>query len=223
MNVLVLAPHPDDEVLGCGGTISRLVASGHLVTVVFYSGTDISHYDADNGEWTTVDNTGAARDVADLLGVDAVHTLGFTMAQFNTAPHFEMNKRLEELELEPDLILTSSAKDANWDHEITFRTALVLCRPTDHQISVLSYEILSSTEWGDEPFDPSFYIDIAPVLETKLEAMGRYEAEIREYPHPRSIEAIRTTAKRRGSEAGYEAAEAFEVIRGFPETMPQFD
>lgn len=222
MEVVVLAPHPDDELLGCGGTMQRLAASGHNVTVVFFSGRDITHYDEDTGEWTAVDNVVAGKEVGEMLGVDRVHALDYTMAQFNSVPHFEMNKDLEELELDPDLILTSSNKDANWDHEVTFRVALVLGRPKKTRTTVLSYEILSSTEWGDRPFDPAFYVDIGDQLETKVEAMKRYEHEIREFPHPRSPESIEVTAKRRGIEAGYEAAEAFEVVRGFPETMPQF-
>lgn len=222
MNVTVLAPHPDDEVLGCGGTIARLVDVGHTVSVVFFSGGEITHYDKEQDEWITVDNTGDGRRACEILGVDEVHFLEYEMARFNSTPHFEMNEDLAELQLAPDLILTSSPHDANWDHEVVNRTALVLGRPKERQITVLRYEILSSTEWGNTPFDPSLYVDISETLDRKLDAMNVYENEIREFPHPRSPESIEATAKRRGAEGGYEAAEAFEVVRAFPETVPTF-
>lgn len=223
MNVIVLAPHPDDEVLGSGGTISRLTADGHDVSVVFFSGHDITHYDNESDEWITVDNVSDGGTACKILGVDDVYSLGYEMATFNTVPHFEMNKEITELGLEPDLILTPSPHDANWDHEIVHRVALVMGRPKGRQISILRYEILSSTEWGGEGFNPNFFVDISSVLETKLEAMSVYEDEIREFPHPRSIESIEATAKRRGAEAGYDAAEAFEIVRAFPEALPTFD
>lgn len=223
MNVTVLAPHPDDEVLGCGGTISRLTEDGHNVSVVFFSGHNITHYDADSDQWITVDNVADGEIACDILGVQEVYSFDYEMATFNSVPHFEMNKQITELGLEPDLILTPTSHDANWDHEIVHRVALVMGRPKEQQISILCYEILSSTEWGGEGFNPNFFVEVSSVLDTKLEAMSVYEDEIREFPHPRSIESIKTTAKRRGSEAGYEAAEAFEIVRAFPETLPRFE
>ena len=127
----------------------------------------------------------------------------------------EINRKIEELNLEPDLIITHAPIDVNRDHQITFESALIVGRSITKQIDILSCEVLSSSEWADMPFHANYYVNIEHTLDLKLKAMEAYKYELRSFPHPRSLEGIRYKAYQRGMEVGWKAAEAYHVVRWF--------
>lgn len=210
MNVLVLVSHLDDEVLGCGGYIPKLVKQGHEVHVVFLT-EGVLHPPK------TSDNRVVSFEVSELLGLkrDRVHHLGLKNQRFDEYTLIDINKMVEALEVDPDMILTNSPSDANTDHRFTFNSALVIGRPIKKPVRLVTMEVLSSSEWGPEPFAPNFYADITDTLEIKIRAMAMYRDQVMEFPHPRSLEGIRHKAHARGMEAGFRAAEAFHIVRWF--------
>ncbi|MFA7383727.1 MAG: PIG-L deacetylase family protein [Desulfurivibrionaceae bacterium] len=222
MNILVVAAHPDDEVLGCGGTIARMVREGHQVMVAIL------------GEGIT--SRGGNREEADqnqlhhlrqcslaaaerLGGVEVLH-YDFPDNRFDTVPLLELVKHIEALIMrcKPEIIYTQHGGDLNIDHAVTFRATLTAARPQKHSKlrALYAYEVPSSTEWSFQRFAPVFrptvFRDITETLELKMAAMQCYEGESRLFPHPRSLENLRATAQRWGSVAGLDAAEAFELI-----------
>jgi len=208
MHVVAYLAHADDEVLGCGGLLAKLASEGHQVSIVL--ATDGIFYRAGR-----VDNSVAARKAAKILGVQNIFFLGFRDQHFDNYPLIELNRGFEKLHLEPDLLITHAPSDVNQDHLIVFRSAMVVARPTFRRINIIGCEIPSSTEWASTPFSPSLYVDISDHLEKKIEAMRSYVAELRQFPHPRSVEGIQIKARQRGMEVGLQAAEAYQVLRWF--------
>jgi LmbE family N-acetylglucosaminyl deacetylase len=210
MNIVVYVSHVDDEILGTGGLIARMVNAGHDVDIVYAT-------DATSPRSDDIDKRSYAVAGAEHLGLSAesLHYLGFTEMRFDEVPLLEMNRRFEELDLDPDVILTNSKHDVNQDHDKVFESALVVGRSIEKQVGLLTCEIISSAEWNDVPFDPNFYVDISDTIDQKVAAMNEIKPEIREWPHPRSPEGIRVKAKQRGMEVGYQYAEAYHVIRWF--------
>lgn len=221
--VLVIAAHPDDEVLGCGGTIARLAAEGHEVYIAILGEGITSRFarreDADRGSLAQLQSR--SREVAGLLGAKEAFLNNLPDNRFDTVPLIEVGKLIEDLvaRLQPQVIYTQHGGDLNIDHAITFRATLIATRPTVGcpVRCVYAYEVGSSTEWAFQQFSPAFqpnvFVDIAATLETKIRAMQTYESEARAFPHPRSPEALRAAASRWGSVAGVAAAEAFHCIR----------
>lgn len=223
MNVLVIAAHPDDEVLGCGGTIARLAREGHDVFISILGEGVSSRYprreDADPNLLRALH--GDSRRAADVLGAREVFLHGLPDNRFDTVPLLDVVKILEGLigRLRPTVVYTQHGGDLNVDHVRVFRAALTATRPLAGcpVQSVLAYEVASSSEWAFQCFSPSFrpnvFADVGATLETKIQAMAVYESEARAFPHPRSPEALRAAATRWGSVAGLMAAEAFELVR----------
>ena len=223
MNVLVLAAHPDDEVLGCGGTITRLAADGHEVHIAILGEGITSRYDERDD--APSDLLQAHRDrshrAGALLGAHKVQLFGLPDNQFDTVPMLEVAKLVEGLidDIQPTVVFTQHGGDLNVDHVVTFRAAMTATRPMEGGVvkRLYGYEVGSSTEWAFGQFSPAFrpnvFVDITDGLERKVDAMQVYESETRAFPHPRAPEAIRATAQRWGSVAGLHAAEAFELIR----------
>ncbi len=221
--VLVIAAHPDDEVLGCGGTMARLAAQGAEVHVVIVangltSRTDFAVHKA--GELLQQHHDRAVR-AGQLLGAASVNVLGFPDQKLDTLPLLDITQALEReiTRLKPDTVFTQHGGDLNLDHVITYRATLTATRPlAGHCVRrVLAYEVASSTEWSFQRFEPRFqpavFFDISATLEKKIAAMQVYESETRAFPHPRSPEALRAIASRWGSVVGATAAEAFELVR----------
>lgn len=223
MKVLVIAAHPDDEVLGCGGTIARLAGEGHAVYVVILGEGITSRYDereeADQQSIRALHDRSSQ--VSKLLGVTELFTYDLPDNRFDTVPMLNVVKIVERLieGLKPEIIYTHHGGDLNVDHMVVHRAVLTASRPVaDCPVRTLyAFEVPSSTEWAFTRFDPVFrpniFMDIGPTLETKLAAMELYESENRPFPHPRSPQALRAIALRWGSALGLEAAEAFELIR----------
>jgi LmbE family N-acetylglucosaminyl deacetylase len=222
-NVLVIAAHPDDEVLGCGGTIARLAKEGHFVNIAILGEGITSRYkqqDEADAKLVQVLREKSQR-VAECLGAKQPFTFNLPDNRFDTVPLLDIVKMIEDLimRIQPQIIYTQHGGDLNIDHGIVFRATLTASRPIlgCSVKTIYAYEVPSSTEWSMGKFKPSFqpnaFMDIQDTLELKLKAMALYESEMRTFPHPRSAEALRAIASRWGSVSGCQAAEAFELIR----------
>jgi len=219
-NILVIAAHPDDETLGCGATIKQLVAEGDKVTVFWLgNGLDARGVIAPEERRSL---KSAQEEVLKLLGAGwAVNHEGDVPPdnRFDSIPILKIVKQIEEAVqmLEPEIIFTHSLKDLNVDHRITAQATITATRPGTCSVKeIYEYEIPSSTEWAFGAFGtfrPNHYIDVSNTINDKLSAMALYDTEVRENPHPRSLDHLEALAKVRGSECGHHYAEAFEVLR----------
>jgi N-acetylglucosamine malate deacetylase 1 len=216
--VLVFAAHPDDEVLGMGGTIALHAGPwGHQVRIVCVTDGSSTQY-AGNDALRQQKND-EARSAAAELGVgDYVH-LDLPDMRLDTLAHVEVNEAVERhvLDFEPELVYTVFP-DVNRDHRALFDSVAVATRPTPTQVvrRVLAYAPTSSFEWTPAAigaFVPNWFVDISSTLEQKLAAFAHYETERREYPHPRSERALRAHAEFFGSASGCEFAEPFVLVR----------
>lgn len=222
--VLVVAAHPDDEVLGCGGTIAKHTANGDDVSILIIGDGVTARYPEDELDGDVAINQvneikKHCVDASKVLGVNDVSVLGNHCCRFDRIPLLDIIKSIEEKinEVHPDIIYTHSPHDVNNDHGIVFKAILSATRPIHSSFcvkTVLTFEVLSSTEWNfHAQFKPNVYEDISSTMSQKVRAMGAYKSEVREFPHPRSIEAIKNLAAKRGSEVGLKCAECFELIR----------
>jgi LmbE family N-acetylglucosaminyl deacetylase len=217
MNLLVIATHPDDEVLGCGGTIARQASRGDRVdvAVVTRGATELF---AEHQVKRLRKELEAAHAI---LGVAAVHFLDFPAPKLDLVPAHELADAINAhiAALRPDSVFLPHRGDLHSDHRIVFNATLVAARPIGEAIvrRLLSYETLSETEWSapvaEDAFLPSVFVDISDYLEQKKEALAAYKSQIREFPHPRSLQAVEALARVRGSTVGAQAAEAFQLIR----------
>lgn len=223
MNVLVVAAHPDDELLGCGGTMARLAKEGHTVHVaILGEGITSRHSEREQAEPEDLKRLHASSQaVADLLGAKRLSLHGLPDNRFDSVPLLKIIKIVEELidGFRPAVVYTHHGGDLNVDHQILSRAVLTATRPVQGHPAreVALFEIASSTEWAFQQlgsvFAPNVFIDISETLNLKLEGMRRYETEGRSFPHPRSPEALKAIAQRWGSVVGCHAAEAFQLVR----------
>ncbi len=223
MKVLVIAAHPDDEILGCGGTVARLVQEGHEVHfAILGEGVTSRHSqraDADANQLANLHRQAHA--AAAKVGVKNVILHQMPDNRLDAAPLLEVVKVAESLVdgLRPEVIYTHHGGDLNVDHGVVYRAVLTATRPVAGQPvrDIYAFEVPSSTEWAFQHLEPAFranvFVDVARTLEAKIAAMSCYETEARQFPHPRSPEALRAIAARWGSVAGCLAAEAFELVR----------
>lgn len=214
---LIVAPHPDDEVLGVGGTLLRRKAEG--ATVAWLIVTAIS---VESG-WSEVQVRQRADQidrVTKLFGFDEVFMLNFPTTQLDQVPMLDLVSAVSDvfLTFEPEEVFVPHPSDAHTDHRIVFDAA-TSCTKWFRYPSVkrvLAYETLSETDFGlgiNQGFRPNVFVDIEPFINGKLLAMEIYASEVGVFPFPRSPEAIRALATLRGSTAGFKAAEAFELLR----------
>lgn len=221
--ILVIVAHPDDEVLGCGGTIAKHARRGDEVHCLVLGEGITSRYNQQG--WASLDELkqlkSEAKQAADILGIKRVFFRDFPDNRFDTVPLLKIVKAIEEVkqELKPDIIYTHHQGDLNIDHQITFKAVLTACRPMKNEgvREIYSFEIPSSTEWNSPDagtyFTPNVFVDISETFSKKIDAMKAYKGESREYPHPRSPEALEIIAKRWGVSVGRELVEAFKLIR----------
>jgi len=149
-----------------------------------------------------------------ILGIEKTHFLKYPTVKLDTVPQKMLNESITDVvnEVKPDIVYIPHKGDLNKDHRLVFEASLVATRPVNHIVErILSYETLSETEWGIEPFVPNVYVAIP--ISPKIKAMEAYGSEVKPYPHPRAPEMIRALAMKRGSEAGVGFAEAFMLIR----------
>jgi len=221
--VLVIAAHPDDEVLGCGGTIARLTQEGHDVYIAILGEGITSRYEKreEADQVLVKELQGRCRKAIELLGAKDLFLYDLPDNRFDTVPLLDVIKIVEELieRLRPQVVYTHHGGDLNIDHVIVHRAVLTATRPMRDQPvqEIYAFEIPSSTEWSFQQFEPSFrpnvFVDISRTINIKAKALSCYDTEVRAFPHPRSPEAICAISRRWGTVVGREAVEAFEMIR----------
>jgi LmbE family N-acetylglucosaminyl deacetylase len=228
-SVLVVAAHPDDEILGCGGTMTCLAREGHEVRIAILAEGMSSRYahreDADQQQLQHLH--ARAQQAADKVGAKELVLCKLPDNRLDTVPLLDVVKTVEDLvaRFRPEIIYTHHPGDLNVDHGVVHRAVLTATRPMTGQCvrDVYAFEVPSSTEWAFQRLEPSFrpnvFVDIADSLETKIAALACYDTETRKFPHPRSPEALRAIATRWGSVVGLQAAEAFELIRSVRATV----
>ena len=222
-SILVIAAHPDDEVLGCGGYIANQVRSGDEVFVTFLSD-GVTSRQGNLGLQEIESRRNAARLASKVLGASDVSFGDFPDNKLDAVPLLEIIKSIEAVveRVRPQIVLTHFGGDLNIDHRIVNQAVLTACRPAPKQCvkEVLFFEVPSSTEWQvpieGEAFTPTWFEDISETLEIKIKALTVYEHELREWPHPRSVKAVEHLAHWRGASCGVDAAEAFVLGRRTP-------
>ena len=217
MNVLVVSAHMDDETIGVGGTIAKHLEAGDTVTVCIVCKRAYNHkFDL---ELIQEDKEDAKR-AAKVLGYDDLRFLDLR-DEFLDERLLDIIVPLEECvkEVKPAVVYTHHRGDSNQDHRAVLQASLIACRSiSQHKVSrILCYEVPSSTDvaapFPEYAFQPNFYVNISGFLDRKIDALRAYTKELREFPHPRSVKGIEVLAFKRGMEVGFQAVEAFMVIR----------
>jgi len=215
--ILVIAPHPDDEVLGCGGVMARHSAHGDSVQVVVVSRGAPDIFPPEVIEETRTELAAAHK----LLGVENVHFLDFPAPRLDAMPGHVLADALTRLvrEIQPHTVYTPHWGDLHSDHKAVYWATMVAARPngTARVDRLLCYETLSETEWGTPPadnaFSPNVFVDISDFLPAKLAAMACYRTQLKEHPNSRSLRSVEALATLRGSMVSLRAAEAFVLVR----------
>ena len=232
MKILIIVAHPDDEVLGMGGTIAKHSKNGDDVTVAYLttgitsrrssnynnsSSYNFSKNDSQKNKKQISELQIDAKESCKILGVKKTIFFNYPDNELDSIPLLKIVKTIEKIisKEKPNIVYTSHDKDLNIDHRITCNATLIACSSNPPSIKkILSFEIFSSTEWTfSYDFKPNYFVDIKKELNTKINAMKKYKNELRKFPHPRSLENIENSAKRWGTICDFHAAEAFEIIR----------
>lgn len=211
--VLVIAAHPDDEVLGVGGTILKHHAQGDQVFVCIVTSGHEPRWSLEYVKQQANESV----EVDKILHIISRVCLAFPSTELNTVPHNTLNDKISEAitQFKPNIIYTHFANDINKDHRLIYESVMVSTRPTTHRIRVLCFETPSSSEWNNHAFTPNFYVDISPYINQKIDAFAQYKSEVKPHPHPRSLEGVRILANKRGIEVCTDYAEAFILIKDF--------
>lgn len=221
-NVLVVAAHPDDEVLGCGGTLAKHAAYGDDVFVLILGDGVTSRGVVDSEvDELTMERRHNARQAAKTLRIQGPEFQSYPDNQMDSVALLDIVKDIEAMidRVAPEIVYTHNASDVNIDHRVVHDAVITAVRPQPGQCvkKLLFFEVPSSTEWRPgksmAAFSPDFFVDISEFVEQKLKALSCYQNEMREFPHPRSVEACLHLTKWRGATVGVQAAEAFEVGR----------
>ena len=232
MNVLIIAAHPDDEILGMGGTIVKHTSQKDNVTIIYmatgitarrtplkpeYEIKDIPKKVLDEWQKDIEKLRNDSKKSAKLLKVKNVRFYDFPDNEMDGIHLLKVVKIIEKeiKTLKPDRIYTNHYSDLNVDHKVVFNATLTACRPSGSPVKELfSFEVLSSTDWSyPYNFNPNYFVNIEKHIDKKIKAMELFHGELRKFPHPRSSENIKHVARRWGSVSGFKDAEAFELIR----------
>lgn len=216
--VLVIAAHPDDEVLGCGGTIAKHVSQGDKVHLLFMADGVKSRLNF--SEKNLNSRIESAKSAQSLLGVISAVSLDLPDNQMDSVPILKIVQKIEPIieSLKPSIIYTHHYGDLNIDHKLTNAAVMTACRPLPNSSirEIYGFEILSSTELSmskNSSFVPTYFVDITNQISIKLNAVSAYHEEMRDVPHSRSVKHVEILAKHRGYSIGVSMAEAFEVYR----------
>lgn len=217
MNVLVIAPHPDDEILGVGGTMAKRVAQGNDVYVCVVTKGCVPLFE----EAFVEQGRSEAREAHGYLGIKETFFLDFPAVMLETVPRHELNAKIADViaKIQPDEVYIPHRGDMQIDHQMVADAAMVGLRPKYAHVvkRIYAYETLSETGWNipnvQNEFIPTVYEDITDTLDKKIKAMGIYRSQLAEFPNARSIGAIESLAKYRGAMVNVMAAEAFMLVR----------
>jgi N-acetylglucosamine malate deacetylase 1 len=210
LNILVISAHPDDEVLGMGGTIKKLTKSKNNIQLVVVSEGASAQY---SDQKMIKIRKEACIKSGNILGIKKIHFLNFPDGKLDSISQLEINIELEKIldKFKPKIVYTVSDHDLSKDHKKVFESTLVATRPISTSVKmVLAYEVPGTT---NNPFLSNYYENIEKEFTVKLKAFKEYNSEIEKYPHPRSLESLEILAKKRGIECGLKKVEAFRLIR----------
>ena len=233
MNILVIAAHPDDEVLGMGGTIKKYTKLGHRVKILIMSTgiesrRDIhyknnSNYDLKDEfkkkiKTQILDLQKDSKKSAKILGVKYIDFLDFPDNEMDLVSNLQVTKSIEKQidSFKPEIVFTHNSNDINIDHRICYNATVTATRPKPNSFirKVFSYEVPSSTEWNfSSTYSPNVFVDITKEISAKKQALEAYRNEIQKFPHPRSSDALDSISKRWGTVCGFNYAEPFFLIR----------
>ena len=224
ISVVIVAAHPDDEVLGCGGSIARHADAGdHVQVLIVAEGATSRQQQRDRGQVDTElsELAYAAQKAGEILGSTGVELLDLPDNRLDSIDRLDLVKLIEARieRYQPKIVYTHHAGDVNIDHRRLHEAVVTACRPTPgHSVKrLLSFEVASSTEWqppGSAPaFQPNWFVDISEQWDRKRLALEAYASEMRPWPHARSIQALEHLARWRGAQVGVQAAEAFCLLR----------
>lgn len=210
MKILVIAAHPDDEILGVGGTLFKHKKAGDEIFICIMTKGYEPAWTKEYMEQKKVEQ----KKVDKLIGVTKRYNLDFHATKLNNVDQGELNKKVTEVvnEIKPDIVYTHFEHDVHNDHTLTFKTAIVATRPP-HKIKLICFETVSETEWSDKAYKSNYWVDITKFIDKKIDAFKIYDSEIKKGYHPRSLGGIKNLAKLRGNEICREYAESFKIIR----------
>ena len=223
--LLIVAAHPDDEVLGCFATVAKMIAMGwEAYTCILGTGA------AARGNVTAeifqmLRN--AQQTAGTKIGIIKTYTADFPDNAFDSVPLLQIVKKIEAVKacVQPEVVFTHHRGDINIDHRITYDAVLTATRPMAGETvkDIYAMEVPSSTEWNayrrEDAFIPNLFIDVKDTIDMKIEALKEYRSELREYPHPRSLEYVKSLARLNGAKVGLAFAECFEVVRSIREVI----
>lgn len=218
-NILIVAAHPDDEVLGCFATVAKLIEEGYDAYTLILSGGKTARENVKKEELILLqEETNKANKT---IGIKKVFTADFPDNAFDSVALLKIVKEIEKVkeEIKPEIIFTHHIGDMNIDHQITHKAVLTATRPMQNECvrTIYAMEIPSSSEWNsfsaESAFIPNVFFEVEKTISLKIEAMSKYKSELREYPHPRSLEHIKELAKVNGNKVGLNYSENFILVR----------
>ncbi len=221
MKILVVAAHPDDEVLGCGGTVAGYVRKGFEAYLLHMTEGVKGRYSKDLWNSPEVRNEimnlkKETEKAAKIIGFRKIFNCSFDDQYLDNYPFVEIVKCVERIikSVNPSIIFTHSIEDLNLDHVVTARAVITAARPFTGVREIYSFEIPSSTDWNPAGnFSPNVFFDITPFMDVKIKALQAYSSEMRKFSHPRSVEGIRSLARIRGMQSSFEYAEGFTLVK----------
>jgi len=219
--ILIVSAHPDDEVLGCGGTVAKLVKEGYQAyTLILGEGITSRDENRDRAKRETeIQKLKSQAEKANkIIGLEEVFMYDFPDNRFDTVSFLDIVKVIEKIksDIKPKIIFTHYEKDLNIDHQITYKAVITATRPVvgEPVKEIYSFEIPSSTEWNFPlSFSPDVFFDISETMDIKRKALEEYKTELKNYPHPRSLEGIKINAESWGLKIGVKYAEVFKSVR----------